>query len=1325
MAGQEKNVISRTTYVKDMRHGPEFYLSDSYGYDTVLLHQGNNSGDFACGTWTATFLEGHILTSDHGVCSPLDDEPDPDPDDTGMVQFVEIKGTVSISGGKLDGATLVIRNGDGGLLQNISTDSSGSYKTFVPARDVYQFAAEAVDAIGVSKTVNRNDRQQVVVNLDLTAVEKAPDNKPVITSITSSSGEIFLAGVELMNTYTIKIDWRGKSPATVHYSYDRTIQSLPATGDTVTVTLDMGSAFKGSPDPRRSRMRFVAVNGDGSMSAPFYANPVVLPIPTWTTALGGASFGLLPTAKYPAYALDGAYPDPGFEFQISQKTVPAAVWTVWQAIPWLGRGPMGFKETQFGFGLEAKTDGTGSVMGGFQTGFEIMNKELTGMGSAKGLLAYVPNRGLVWQGAEVGVGLGVTLTEEVDIGTVIPLLKSAENWKVVGGAIKRFNDAAKIEGTVAPSAALVFKVAYDEQKGLSFMEAAPEFGVAVSTVLTGEAGSKVKATIGGGGAGKVIGKIPGDNWIDKVEFELNFQLGLTIWNFTRQFTEKHTFSYPDTSTQGTLVPRPEGVELAGFVPMSVNFAQKAGYASFVANKKSAKQAVNANGVADTTLVMNGFPESDPVIAERNGKIAIAYVHFDSSDTALQGNEIAFTYYNGYYYTEAAVIADDTRSEFAPDIAFDSNGNVVAVWERIKSADFAGSELDDVPPELEIVYAVYTPGNSKWSAPTALTDDAQMDFSPKLCRAPNGAVTLFWQKNPDGELVGTDASPTTIMTAVWNAENKTFDTPAALPFTFKGASEFDFACDDTTATIAYIHDADLDLATLNDTELNVARMSSGTWAMPVALTSNSVIDGSPRLLTAGGQYPELLWLQDGELRRLTAWDTPASESVRPDSGSLQFTSFELARDSSDRIAVIWPAPIDDGADLFYSVYDPTRQTWGGDSRLTFNKPVEKDFEGLFAQDGVLHVVYNKLTPAPDEMSTDVVDLHRLEYELGTEIAMADDAVTIEPATAAAGDAVTIRAKVRNAGDFAVENVPVTFFHGRPGSGEMIGVVNVAPSPLPPGETGEALLQWTAPAQVSSEGFWVHVNRDYGISEQSYDNNFVTHKWARADLALSNCRVEEVGNGEVEMLATVINNGPEELNFVQLEFLVDGVSAGSAQVSRLLPGASADVSATVIDRFYFINRPSEVVCRVDPVDNIAETNEDNNESAFQVLIGTDTDGDGIDDAWERMFFGNLDKDGTDDSDMDGVSDRLEFLAGTHPADGQSSFRGGVMKPAAGNVEIQWLSTQGYSYRVQYKNAIGDAQWTDLTATMTPNGETTSVMDENAGAARFYRVLLITGE
>src|SRR5207249_3272359 len=46
--------------------------------------------------------------------------------------------------------------------------------------------------------------------------------------------------------------------------------------------------------------------------------------------------------------------------------------------------------------------------------------------------------------------------------------------------------------------------------------------------------------------------------------------------------------------------------------------------------------------------------------------------------------------------------------------------------------------------------------------------------------------------------------------------------------------------------------------------------------------------------------------------------------------------------------------------------------------------------------------------------------------------------------------------------------------------------------------------------------------------------------------------------------------------------------------------------------------------------------------QLSAIVDTDNDGMDDTWERKYFGTLARDGTGDFDNDGQSDRAEFLA-----------------------------------------------------------------------------------
>jgi hypothetical protein len=52
--------------------------------------------------------------------------------------------------------------------------------------------------------------------------------------------------------------------------------------------------------------------------------------------------------------------------------------------------------------------------------------------------------------------------------------------------------------------------------------------------------------------------------------------------------------------------------------------------------------------------------------------------------------------------------------------------------------------------------------------------------------------------------------------------------------------------------------------------------------------------------------------------------------------------------------------------------------------------------------------------------------------------------------------------------------------------------------------------------------------------------------------------------------------------------------------------------------------------------------------------DADCDGMADAWELSYFGNLNSDGTTDTDGDGVSDRSEYIAGTNPTNSASAPR-----------------------------------------------------------------------
>jgi hypothetical protein len=77
--------------------------------------------------------------------------------------------------------------------------------------------------------------------------------------------------------------------------------------------------------------------------------------------------------------------------------------------------------------------------------------------------------------------------------------------------------------------------------------------------------------------------------------------------------------------------------------------------------------------------------------------------------------------------------------------------------------------------------------------------------------------------------------------------------------------------------------------------------------------------------------------------------------------------------------------------------------------------------------------------------------------------------------------------------------------------------------------------------------------------------------------------------------------------------------------------------------------------------------------------DLDGNGLSDAWERLYFGGIGVDPTADPDGDGLSNRAENKAGTNPNDFQSQFRFIRITPQAGNVLVEWSSVANRTYSI----------------------------------------------
>ena len=131
---------------------------------------------------------------------------------------------------------------------------------------------------------------------------------------------------------------------------------------------------------------------------------------------------------------------------------------------------------------------------------------------------------------------------------------------------------------------------------------------------------------------------------------------------------------------------------------------------------------------------------------------------------------------------------------------------------------------------------------------------------------------------------------------------------------------------------------------------------------------------------------------------------------------------------------------------------------------------------------------------------------------------------------------------------------------------------------------------------------------------------------------------------------------------------------------------------------------------------------------IAAGADTDGDGIPDAWERLYAGNLTTmNATTDSDGDGVLDVDEYAADTNPLDSSDRLRITLLVPPRQLVvagpfvtDLAWTSKPSRKYAIETNTTLL-ATWNVAASGIIPSaGPTTAVQftDIQAGQ-RFYRV------
>jgi hypothetical protein len=129
---------------------------------------------------------------------------------------------------------------------------------------------------------------------------------------------------------------------------------------------------------------------------------------------------------------------------------------------------------------------------------------------------------------------------------------------------------------------------------------------------------------------------------------------------------------------------------------------------------------------------------------------------------------------------------------------------------------------------------------------------------------------------------------------------------------------------------------------------------------------------------------------------------------------------------------------------------------------------------------------------------------------------------------------------------------------------------------------------------------------------------------------------------------------------------------------------------------------------------------------IAPGSDTDGDGMPDAWERRWTPDLTTlKANQDADSDGFLDQEEYVTDTNPLNPleRLEFVHVSATPGASQVTLIWRSSPTRLYQVERRSAFSpEAPWTDIGQSLVqpdPGPTTTRTLAEPGSTARFYRV------
>ncbi|MCW5553736.1 MAG: carboxypeptidase regulatory-like domain-containing protein [Verrucomicrobiae bacterium] len=929
---------------------------------------------------------------------------------------------VAVSGRVLDAASRAPISGAAVSLAGQNTSSSGA--------GLFSFAS--VSASGGALTVSKSGYATYTGSVPIPAgassvtlpdilLSPAPANQPVITGLRPRYEGMFLGGIALMNDFTATVNWQGLTPNSVRFYVNGNLAAtVSTTGNEATATLDMGLGFAPSFSPGANTVRVVAEAGNGATSVPYETTVRVIPTPFWLTGLparllGGNdatySFNLTyPSDKYPVKALQTIpfLGDFGWDLQFIggyEYALGSGDWLLYagvqptKSISRVGARPPSSLtnpkfyagNTEINFGVKVLAEGTATQTQG------IMLNEA-------GVVVFVDVQQEL---------LTFYLSDYVPGAQWLRILDRLKWLGVDVNSIQRVRVYGLLEGEFRLM--LQFQPAPAHFNGADInlslgLEAAYEPDVKVAKIRTyvgGKVNGEFQIPYPNPAfrfkriTGLVYGGVSIESWLFDAEEEFVILQG-TLWQaaaaasktagatggtaeeeFTtlilpaghREFgplRRDYLRAGPERFTAGqSALPRGSEGHIAALEDFrSLGRAPTGGRKS--GDVSAAGDPPTASAQADLVLVENVFPGSAPAMADKGQELMLLYVGDNGTANTLQSTDIRWMRFDGTDWSAPATIHANTQAEFAPQVAYDGNGDALAVWERVADPAFDTPELEAMAAEMEIVWAKWSHTSGQWSAPQPLTANGHLDHAPLLCGPmADGSVLGVWTANASNLLMGTNGAGSQVLWAQWHPSSQSWTSPqtllADLPYrlsqSLSGVSNL--------AVYAWSRDLDGDQGTVADQQVFFAEWVAGTWGAPAQMTADNAghrnvrVSVAPNLTGASGEgfetgdFSGQTWTFTGESPWVVQSGTVASGGYAAASGTIthnQCSGMKVTLDcQAGEVSFAYAVSSEVGFDFLRFYIDGVQQTtWSGSVGWTnVSYPVTAGahtFEWRYTKDG---------------------------------------------------------------------------------------------------------------------------------------------------------------------------------------------------------------------------------------------------------------------------------------------------------------------------------------------------------------------------------------